>query len=391
MLYINIEPDDSYKKKTLINNISELRSTPQDPPSFNLSNLASLDSDVKKEKKKEKKKKKKKNENALSSMLDDNAILDEEKDYSELMNVDTDKIKLLLSEGEESIADVIIGEGRDYNKYKKSTDKLVKEFGPELTYLYDLLDEINVFGKELDSQFKFISGSKARGMSKTSNDLTSNIISNKKTKLDVVKEIATIKKMIEELKIKHENAANKRENNGEALNNETAAAMYMSNIMKAGRNNFVEALEHNDEKFSSFEMDKALNNLSSDYNNDWNDDSSSSRSGFFDGYYDEDDMEDIDSMIDKRLQEEDYTARTDSGDKYIMYENQQPSIMIKKCIDNGDWNFIAVNKDRQELIGYPIPDKETLGKVRFSADGNIATDKYGRTYKVVEYYSDEIM
>ena len=398
MLYINIEPDDSFKHKKLIDNISELRSVQKqpEPPAFNLSNLASLDSDVnkKKEKKKDKKNKKKK-ENNLSSMLDDdigfNSIGDEE-EFSTLLDVDNDAIKLLLSDGDESIADVIIGEGRDYNKYKKSGDKLVEQFGPELTYLYDLLDEINVFGKDLDKQFNFISGSKARGMSKTSNDLTQNIIANKKTKLDVVKEIATIKKTIEELKLKHENVTAKRGPEGGELSNEASAAMFMSNIMKVGRNNFMEALESNlesnDEQYT-FEMDKALNNLSSEIDNDWEEEPKRQRT--IDGFYDEYDMDEIDGYIDSRLDNEEFASRTADGDKYILYESQQPTIMIKKCIDNGDWNFIAVNKDRQELAGYPLPDKDTLGKMKFSADGNIATDKYGRTYKVLEYYSDDIM
>jgi len=397
MLYINIEPDDSFKHKKLIDNISELRSTPKEvPPAFTLSNLASLDSDVKKEKKKDKKKdkKKKKKENNLSSMLDDSYefnSMEDTDEYSALLDVDNEAIKLLLSDGEDSIADVIIGEGRDYNKYKKSGDKLVEQFGPELTYLYDLLDEMNIFGKDLDKQFNFISGSKARGMSKTSNDLTQNIIANKKAKLDVVKEIATIKKTIEELKLKHENAVAKR-NGSEAgdLSNEASAAMFMSNIMKVGRNNFVEALESNDEQYN-YDMDKALNALSSEQDNDWEEDEQSNKSKFYDGFYDEDEIDEIDDLIDSRLDKEDYTSRTASGDKYIMYETQQPSIMIKKCIDSGDWNFIAVNKDKQEIAGYPLPDKETLGRMKFSADGNIATDKFGRTYRVIEYYSDDIM
>lgn len=400
MLYINIEPDDSFKQKKLIDNISELRSTPkEEPPAFTLSNLASLDSDVKKDKKKGKKKdkkKKKKSENNLSSMLDDSYeynTMDEVEEFSALLDVDNEAIKLLLSDGEDSIADVIIGEGRDYNKYKKSGDKLVEQFGPELTYLYDLLDEVNLFGKELDKQFNFVSGSKARGMSKTSNDLTQNIISNKKTKLDVVKEIASIKKTIEDLKIKHENATAKRAGaEGGDLSNEASAAMFMSNIMKVGRNNFVEALENTDDEQYTYDMDKALNALSSERDSDWEEDEQKpSKSKFYDGFYDEDELDEIDDLIDSRLDKEDFASRTASGDKYIMYENQQPSIMIKKCVDTGDWNFIAVNKDKQEIAGYPLPEQETLGKMKFSADGNIATDKYGRTYRVIEYYSDDIM
>ncbi len=389
MLYINIELGDSYKKKKLIDGISELCSKQNDPPAFSLSNLASLDSDINDKKgKKEKKKKKKKSKGQLNSFIDDEVVNEDEADLSGLMDVDSDKIKLLLSEGEDNVADIIIGEGRDYNKYKKSNDKLEERFGAELSFLYDLLGELNDFGKQLDNQFKYVSGSKARGMSKTSNDLTANIISNKKTKLDVVKEIATVKKIIEELKYKN-NAALAKSNASTTggVGSDAAAAAFMSNIMKMGRNNFIDALEANDENYSNYKLDAALNNLTSEHDNDWidNDDNK----GSYDGYYDLDESEEIDDMIDRRLQEEDYEPRTVDGDKYIMYENQQPKIFVKKCIDTGDWHFIAVNKDNQELVDYPLPD-ESLGKMKFSSDGNIATDKYGRTYKVIEYYSDEL-
>ena len=60
MLYINIELGDSYKKKKLIDGISELCSKQNDPPAFSLSNLASLDSDINDKKGKKEKKKKKK-------------------------------------------------------------------------------------------------------------------------------------------------------------------------------------------------------------------------------------------------------------------------------------------------------------------------------------------
>ena len=390
MLYINIDPDDSYKKKKLIEDITELRSA-QNPPGFTLSNLASLDTDIKKEDKKKKKKKKKKSKlSSLSALREDSAMGDDDLDLSGLADIDTDKLNFLISEGEDNIADIIIGEGRDYDKYKKSNDKLEERFGSELTFLYDLLGELNDFGKKLDDQFKFVSGSKARGMSKTSNDLTANIISNKKAKLDIVKEIATIKKVIEELKYKN-NAALAKANGGAGSSgndNDATAASFMSNIMKMGRNNFLNALDEQDENYSNYNIDKALNNLTSGHDDDWSNEKSSGNN--FDKYYDDDEMEEIDELIDKRLQDEDYAYRSEAGDKYILYENQQPKIMVKKCIDTGDWHFIAVNKDNQELSGYPIPDQETLGKMKFSADGNIATDKYGRTYKVIEYYSDDL-
>ena len=64
--------------------------------------------------------------------------------------------------------------------------------------------------------------------------------------------------------------------------------------------------------------------------------------------------------------------------------------MIKKCVDTGDWEFIAVDKDNQEIVGFPLPSKESTGKMKFSEDGRYASDKYGRSYKVIEYFSDEL-
>ena len=61
MLYIDIEhpDDDNYKKKMLIDNISDLCNTSNkkssESPEIKLSNLGSLDNDLKKDKKKEKK------------------------------------------------------------------------------------------------------------------------------------------------------------------------------------------------------------------------------------------------------------------------------------------------------------------------------------------------
>ena len=72
MLYINIEhpDDDNYKKKTLIDNISDLCKTSNNKSyeslEIKLSNLGSLDTDLKKNKKKSKKKKKKKDKESLS-------------------------------------------------------------------------------------------------------------------------------------------------------------------------------------------------------------------------------------------------------------------------------------------------------------------------------------
>lgn len=394
MLYIDIEhpDDDNYKKKMLIDNISDLCNTSNkkssESPEIKLSNLGSLDNDLKKDKKKEKKKKKKKEKESLSSLVDDSIMEEiENKDEDSFTTLDIDDaVKMLISDGDEDISSIIIGEGKNYDKYKKSSNEFEKVFSNELTILYDLLEESNDFSKKLIKQYDFIAGSKARGMSKTTTDLMSNIIASKKSKLDIISKIASIKKDIQELTIKKEKDVKRNGPEGDNISNETAAAMFMNNIMKVGRNKFVTSLSEDDEYDSntaeSYDVDKAMNMLTS--GDGWDGINN------FETYYDDNDMNDLDDMIEERLSKSSTNTRTVDGDKYILYENKKPTIMIKKCVDTGDWEFIAVDKDNQEIVGFPLPSKESTGKMKFSEDGRYASDKYGRSYKVIEYFSDEL-
>ena len=393
MLYINIEhpDDDNYKKKTLLDNISDLCKTSNnksyESPEIKLSNLGSLDTDLKKNKKKSKKKKKKKDKESLSSLVDDTIMEEiESKDESSFTSLDIDDaVKMLISDGDEDISSIIIGEGRNYDKNKKSSNEFEKAFSEETTLLYDLLDEANAFSKKLMNQYDQIVGSKARGMSKVTTDLMSNINASKKTKLDIISKIYGIKKDIQELTLKKEKDVKRNGMDGESMSNENAAAMFMNNIMKVGRNKFISSItddEYESQSSGDFDVDKAMNMLSS--GDGWDTPNN------FETYYDDDEMNDVDEMIEKRLSNAANDSRTADGDKYILYENRKPTIMIKKCVDTGEWEFIAVDMDNQEIVGYPLPTKASIGKIKFAEDGRCASDVYGRMYKVIEYYSDEL-
>mgnify|MGYP003294502152 CR=1 FL=1 len=126
-----------------------------------------------------------------------------------------------------------------YSKYKEDENEFKKEFAEELAMLYDLLEESNKFSKKLTKKYDAIEGSKAKGTSKYTNDLVESIIASSTNKLQIIKEINSLKKNIQELKIKADGKYAKMGGDGSL---EDDANSFFQNIMGVGRNNFVSAL-----------------------------------------------------------------------------------------------------------------------------------------------------
>lgn len=265
---------------------------------------------------------------------------------------------------EESITEKLAGKGkRSYSKFKEDENEFKKEFAEELAMLNDLLDEVNSFGKKLDKKFDAIDGSKAKGMSKYLNELITSILTSKTTKLQILKEISSLKKNIQELKIKSDS---KKANLGDNGSLESSANSYFREIMKVGRNTFVNNFDYDvdntitDSEYSSNDDIEYVNSLPAAHN-------------------------EIHNRISERLEEEG-AGRSEDGDKYIRYENMKVDLVIKFNVLNNDWEVVAIDKDGQQVIDYPVPTKKELGKVKFSADNKYATDKFGRSFKVIEVY-----
>ena len=341
----------------------------------NLSSLQSKElsfSDIKRnatktKKNKSEKKKKKGTSTQLfkGTFITDNVDIFEniEDNGSEIMDEFMSLVDL-YEESEASIEDGIIDEQKtSYEKFKKQDNPYKKEFAEELTILYNLLDEYNKFSKKIEKDFDAINGSKTRGMSKYTNDLLASVLNAKNGKLAVIKEIASLKKTIADLKIKEDSKKDKAENN-QQQGTEFLAASYFKNIMNYGRKNFISDLT-NKNLNNSDEYDKQLF-----------------------GAYGHDD-EEYDSLLEDRLDSEDNPFRTDEGSKFIEYENRGVKIYVKKCIDTGEWEFVALDRDDQQILDYPVPNKKRVGRVKFSDDGSYATDERGRSYKVIEYYSPD--
>ena len=135
--------------------------------------------------------------------------------------------------------------------------------------------------------------------------------------------------------------------------------------MSVGRNNFISALNGEDEQFYAIEYSddqdiEYVNTLP-------------------------DVQEDLHNKINERLMNEE-SNRSAEADKYIIYENLKPEYVIMFNVMDNTWEVVAIDKDGQRIPDYPVPTRKELGKVKFSHDNRYATDAYGRTYKVMEKY-----
>lgn len=252
---------------------------------------------------------------------------------------------------------------RSYDKYKEDENEYKKEFAEELAMLYDLLDEANKFNKKLNKKYDSIDGNKAKGTSKYVNDLIESMLSSTTTRLQIIKEINSLKKNIQELKIKSDSKYGKIGSEGTL---EEDANSFFQNIMGVGRNNFVSAL--NGEPDIHFSNPEYSNDDDIEYANSL-----------------PDAHEALHEMINERLENEG-TARSIEAEKYIIYENMKPELIVTYSVVNNTWEMVAVDKDGQIIQGFPVPSKKDLGKMKFSQDKKFATDAYGRSYKVVEKY-----
>lgn len=326
----------------------------------------------KKEKSKKKKdKEKKKNKRSIieeGSDFDITDIDDDEEDDETLIDIE----EIVREREEYELDDEIIDEQkRGYKKLKKQENEYKKEFAEELTLLYNLLDETGKFGKDLEKELKSLKSSRARGVSKYTNDLAELVLSSKQNKLNILKEISAIKKTIADLKIKSEgkNARKDDDNSPERL-----ASAYFKNILSGGRTNFINNYTGADDD-SNNEYDDMIDRIET-----------LKETGTF--MTDSDLQDSYDKRLEERLSAGN-PYRSAAGSKYIEYENAGVKIHIKKCIDTGEWEFVALDKYNQQINDYPLPTKRGAGKMRFSSDGAYATDEKGIMYSVIEYYLPE--
>ncbi|MDD3172123.1 MAG: hypothetical protein PHF63_00390 [Herbinix sp.] len=311
------------------------------------------------EKNEKEKKKKKKKKDRFSKIFDDMGD-DEEltssssylpmisaKDLSEFDNLG----KAFAKNNYGPANDLIDKESNAYSKNKASSNKYKKEFAEEHAILYNQLKELSGFEKDVEAKYKELMSNKIRGQSKFSSDILISLIQLKNLKLSTTKSIIDLKKTIQDLVLKETNQnARNAAKSSETSNSELAASTFLKTILNHGRNDVISQLNNQ----SSF-----TDSINAGYDDD-----------------------SIDSIISERTAS---YGRSEAADKYIEYEKRNVKIKIKRCVETGDWDFVAVDDEGCEIPDYPKPD---ITKMSFSQDSTFATDEYGRSYNVLNYYNE---
>lgn len=326
-------------------------------------------SDITKNKKPKKKKKK---SLILLDDIDFDMREDDDPDSTDIMDDDTllDIENILRERAEEDdIEGDLTSKGKKgYKNLKSNKNNYKKEFAEELTLLYSLLDETSKFGKSLEKDLNSLKGSKVRGVSKYTNELAQLILTAKQNKLNILKEINSTKKTIADLTMKAEAKTKGEENKNDP---EYLAAAYFKNVLMHGRSNFIDNMTNNNASYSMDDNDEYASMIDQIEQRDNKGETE----------------EDIyNRILAERLEANGNPYRSLAGSKYIEYENLNVKIYVKKCIDTGEWHFVAIDKNNQQIDDYPVPTKREAGRMKFSDDGAYATDSKGRIYNVIEYF-----
>lgn len=227
-------------------------------------------------------------------------------------------------------------------------------FSKEKEELEALYDEINSFEKEVKSHFDLVKNSRTPGSFTFISKQTENILSLKKSKLDIIHEKIALGKIISDYEFKDTS------NKDLDKDNSTKFAEFFSYI---NNNNPVNIKELNDSDIRVIGNDKGNNNRDLDIN--------------------------LDEILEKKfdsLAKEKKVVYTEE-DEAMKYETRNLITRVKVLNNDGDWKFVVYDKDTGEKIkGYPTePEDNYELKLIQQDDGTrIAKDvNTGQVFEVV--------
>lgn len=276
---------------------------------------------------------------------------------------ENDKLDLLMKYGEDDddeewydADDIIVKKPKkgkrelfDMKKAKKQKKKNIEaRFAPTLALFKKVLRDADVTYEAINGIVKNIMESKSRYVGKTLTDLLQAQNTANSNRASVIRDIANVNKTIVDLQLKQDKNVGKKDDEKNMSDDDFSAHMFGS-------------LFSGDRK----EMKKMARQYYAmqDYDD-----------------YDES----IDSAIQDRLDSEENEFRTDAGNSYIKYEQENPEDVILYH-QSGEWEMSAVDSHGQRMPDdYPVIPKENLGTVNFNHDDKKATDETGRVYRVIE-------
>ena len=280
-----------------------------------------------------------------------------EEEFINMSVMDETEDSFLLKKGKKNAKKDIFDVKQAKKKKKKNIEA---KFNPELIELKKILKDANIAYTDIKEILQTIKDSKSRYVGKTLTDLLQALNTANTNRMNIVQHMANIKKSVVDLSIKSDKANPKKKD--DEVDEEAIGLDVFRTLLgkKKGRKEFMkEATEYfrdrNNEKDEEFE-----------------------------DQYDIANEDEADDIINKRLSETNSDYRSDTGNKYIQYEELEP----KDCIfyyANGDWNIDAIDKNGQPMPDeYPRMNKTDLGNVSFDLEQNRARDEYGRTYPIIK-------
>ena len=249
----------------------------------------------------------------------------------------------------------------DEKKAKKERKKNIQvKFAPQLAALRKILKDADVAADDITEIFSAIKNSKSKYVGKTLTDLLQARNTANSTRASIVRDIANINKTMVELELKSSKDKKDKDKDSGA---EEIGNRFFENLFSGGGGR------------------KALKEAARGYYENQEDE--------YSGVPYESD-EDLNDEIERRLDGVELGYRSKAGSKYIEHEADH----VEDCVlyhTDGSWEMGAIDKHGSLVSDedYPILDKKDFvdeqgNGLVFDLANHKATDKTGRTFKVVE-------
>lgn len=363
---------------------------------------------VKEEKKKKKKEKKKRTVvDELDDLLGDieslssTATVDEEVEGILEMAKDIKKAMKKKDGKMEFDTDKFMnGEGKGRKKHKDLVKKYMTMFKTEEALILALLKEADADTRVIREAFLSLAknGSVRGVMGKTATDFASTLVSANSHRLAIVKQLADLKKIANDLAFKEESKRKDADENG--LDQESLGALALKSLFGQSTRDFNNAIQDSvaisPEEFNALEENAKQE---------------SPRIGSLEGFdtgsvIDKDgntrqleaqeresvdfdpDMQEHLNTLSEQYKDDPIYGRSSAGDSLIENESRGVKIKIRRWSNEStgkyEFEFVAVDKEGNEVPKYEVPDKNRL-KMTWNDDTGIAKDNRGRTYEIIDY------
>ena len=360
-----------------------------------MENMERAKSEEKAKRKEEKKRKRtpleKKLEGLLEAEVGSSLELDGLADLAETIKKNKKKRKGKLSFDLNSFTD---DDGEKRKKKKDLRKQYEAQYRDESAMLTALLKETNEdigkFRSVLDKMLK----TSVRGASKTLTDLASTVVSANGNRLQIIKAKIDIKNKITDFVLK-EQAKKKNDDEGVGFDQEAFGAQFMQNLFTQGNKEFTNSLQSTPAAISQEEYDSYLRETPTPHysepvpNQTYTEQAPVHEQPSYESAPTEldTDLQDNLNELSSEYEGNEIFDRSEAGDKLIEYESAGVNIKIRRWIDSSgdmDWEFVAVDREGTEIYDYEVPSKEACSPVKFTDGSRMATDKFGRSYEIID-------